>query len=154
MAVQTRLSETPFDPAGELERFLDGRDGDGAVVTFTGVMRATNREGRALERLHLDWYPGMTEASIVTVAEATAARFKVSDVLVVHRCGDIAPGEPIVFAACAAPHRRAAFEACDFLMDRLKTEAAFWKREDTADGSQWIEPSDKDRADAARWSKR
>lgn len=154
MVIHTRLSETPFDPTRELAQFLDKRDSDGAVVTFTGVMRAKNRDGRTLERLHLDWYPGMTEASIATVAQDTAMRFEVSDVLVVHRCGDIAPGEPIVFAACAAPHRRAAFEACDYLMDRLKTEAAFWKREDTADSSQWIEPSDKDRADAARWSER
>ncbi|HEY3811706.1 MAG TPA: molybdenum cofactor biosynthesis protein MoaE [Caulobacteraceae bacterium] len=152
MAVSTRLAEQAFDPADELKRFLEGRDRDGAVVSFTGVMRGKDRDGRALERLHLDWYPGMTEASLARAAEETAARFQISDVMVVHRCGDIAPGEPIVFAAAAAPHRREAFEACDYLMDKLKTEAAFWKREDTANGSQWIEPSDKDRADAARWS--
>ena len=152
MAIFIRLAENPFDPAQELNRFLDGRDKDGAVVSFVGVMRAQDRKGQALERLHLDWYPGMTEASLNRVAEAAAQRFAVSDVVVVHRCGDIAPGQPIVFAAVAAPHRRAAFEACDYLMDKLKTEAAFWKREDTADGSHWIEPSAKDRADAARWS--
>jgi molybdopterin synthase catalytic subunit len=152
MAIVTRLAEQPFDPADALRGFLDGRDQDGAVVSFTGIMRGKDRDGRGLERLHLDWYPGMTEASINRVAEETVSRFKVSDVIVVHRCGDIAPGEPIVFAAVAAPHRRSAFEACDFLMDRLKTQAAFWKREDSAAGSQWIEPSEKDRADAARWS--
>ncbi|HWE48101.1 MAG TPA: molybdenum cofactor biosynthesis protein MoaE [Caulobacteraceae bacterium] len=153
MAVHTRLALEPFDPARELAAFLDGRDQDGAVVSFTGVMRGQGRDGQTLERLHLDWYPGMTEASIAKIAEDTAARFSVSDVRVVHRCGDIQPGEPIVFAAAAAPHRRAAFEACDYLMDKLKTEAAFWKREDSASGSQWIDPSGKDRADAARWSK-
>ena len=154
MAIHTRLSEQPFDPAHELNQFLAGRDCDGAVVSFTGLMRASNRDGAALERLHLDWYPGMTEASIAQVAKDAQHRFNISDVLVVHRCGDIAPGEPIVFAAAAAPHRRDAFEACDYLMDQLKTEAAFWKREDTATGSSWIEPSDTDRADAARWSER
>ncbi len=152
MAVVTRLADQAFDPAHALTQFLGGRDHDGAVVSFTGVMRGENRDGRPLDRLHLDWYPGMTEASITRVGEETARRFQVSDVLVVHRCGDIAPGEPIVFAAVAAPHRREAFEACDFLMDKLKTEAAFWKREDSAAGSQWIEPSETDRADAARWS--
>ena len=152
MAIVTRLAEQPFEPADVLRQFVAGRDQDGAVVSFTGIMRGKTRDGDALDRLHLDWYLGMTEASITRVAEETVARFKVSDVIVVHRCGDIAPGEPIVFAAVAAPHRRSAFEACDFLMDKLKTEAAFWKREDSASGSRWIEPSEKDRADAARWS--
>jgi molybdopterin synthase catalytic subunit len=75
-------------------------------------------------------------------------------VRVLHRCGAIAPGEPIVFVAAAAAHRRAAFDAVDYLMDRLKTEAVFWKREDAVDGSRWIEPMDCDRADQARWSDR
>ena len=79
-------------------------------------------------------------------------RFAISAVDIVHRSGAIAPGAAIVFAAAAAPHRRAAFEAADYLMDRLKTDAAFWKREQKLDGPAWIEPSEADRADRARWS--
>jgi molybdopterin synthase catalytic subunit len=152
MAVFARLEPQSLDPSAELARFIEGRGRDGAVVSFTGLVRAEDREGRPLTRLHLDWYPGMTEASIAAIAEDAATRFAVSDVLVVHRCGDISPGAPIVFAAAAASHRRDAFLACDFLMDRLKTDAAFWKREDGEGGSRWIEPTDTDRADAARWS--
>ena len=81
-----------------------------------------------------------------------AARFDVSDLLVVHRCGDVAAGEAIVFVAASSPHRRAAFLAADYLMDRLKTDAAFWKREDGVDGSRWIEPTGQDQADRKRWS--
>src|SRR3546814_6799395 len=82
----------------------------------------------------------MTEASLFEIAADARRRFEVSDIAVVHRCGEVSPGEPIVFAATAAPHRRSAFLAADYLMDRLKTDAAFWKREDRVDGSRWIEP--------------
>jgi molybdopterin synthase catalytic subunit len=83
---------------------------------------------------------------------ASAERFGVEAVRIVHRCGEIAPGEAIVFVAAAAAHRRAAFDAVDYLIDRLKTDALFWKREDGVDASSWIEPTDADRADRARWS--
>ncbi len=152
MGAVARLEPHSLDPAAELARFTADRVADGAVVSFTGLMRATTREGAPLERLHLDWYPGMTEASLETIARDAAERFEVSDVLVVHRCGEIAPGAPMVFAAAASPHRRAAFDCCDYLMDRLKTDAAFWKREDTATTSTWIEPHAADRADRARWN--
>jgi molybdopterin synthase catalytic subunit len=103
--------------------------------------------------LFLDAYPGMTEKSLDAIAADALGRFAVSAISVVHRCGTIPPGAPIVFAAAAAPHRRAAFEAADYLMARLKTDAAFWKREQRLDGPAWIEPSEADRADRARWSK-
>jgi molybdopterin synthase catalytic subunit len=150
--VIARLEPESLDPQAELARFLEGRDADGAVVSFTGLVRGKDRDGRALDRLHLDWYPGMTEDSIRAIAEETAQRFQISDVLVAHRCGDVAPGAPVVFAAVAAPHRRDAFAACDYLIDKLKSEAAFWKREDGAHGSQWIEPTEQDRKDLERWS--
>ena len=102
--------------------------------------------------LFLDVYPGMTEKSLDAVAADALARFAISAVHIVHRCGEIVPGTAIVFAAAAAPHRRAAFEAADYMMDRLKTDAAFWKREQRLDGPVWIEPSETDRADRARWS--
>jgi molybdopterin synthase catalytic subunit len=152
MGAVTRLEASTLYPEVELARFLQGRSVDGAVTSFAGLMRATSKSGEPIEALELDWYPGMTEASIQTIADDACARFEVSDVLVIHRCGRILPGEAIVFVATAAPHRRQAFQAADYLMDRLKTDAAFWKREEGAKGSAWIEPGEADRADRARWS--
>lgn len=151
MALDVRLTATTLSASSELEAFLAGRTGDGAVVSFTGLARGVGKDGSAVSTLTLDWYPGMTERSMQVIAQAAAARFPVSDLVVVHRCGDISPGETIVFVATAAAHRRAAFEAADYLMDRLKTEAAFWKRETGPAGVRWIEPVDDDRADLARW---
>ena len=152
MSVTSRLQATPLYPAAELEAFLAGRTDDGAVVSFTGVTRRTSHSGDAVSSLYLEHYPGMTERSIEEIAEAGAKRFDVSDVLVIHRCGEVAPGEAIVFVAAASRHRGEAFAAADYLMDRLKTEAAFWKREDGAAGSRWIEPTAVDKDRRARWS--
>src|SRR4051812_40262507 len=140
MAAIARLEPQHLAPEIELAAFLRGRSDDGAVVSFTGVARRTSKAGEPIEALVLDWYPGMTEASLQAIAEAGAQRFEVSDVLVVHRCGRIEPGQAIVFVAAAAAHRRQAFLAADYLMDRLKTDAAFWKREEGPKGSVWIEP--------------
>ena len=147
-----RLEAKELRPAEELERFIASLAGDGAVVSFVGLARPSDSAGEAVTGLFLDAYPGMTEKSLDAIAADALARFAISAVHIVHRCGEIAPGAPIVFAAAAAPHRRAAFEAADYLMDRLKTDAAFWKREQRLDGAAWIEPSDADRADRARWS--
>ena len=147
-----RLERGELRPAVELERFIASLAGDGAVVSFVGLARPADAAGKAVTGLFLDAYPGMTEASLETIAADARARFAVSAVAIVHRCGAVAAGAPIVFAAVASPHRRAAFEATDYLMDRLKTDAAFWKREDGLDGSAWIEPRESDRADRARWS--
>lgn len=151
MALDVRLATGPLSAAAELEAFLAGRTDDGAVVSFTGLARGVGKDGAIVETLTLDWYPGMTERSMRAIAEDAAARFPVRDLVVVHRCGNIVPGETIVFVATAAAHRRAAFAAADYLMDRLKTEAAFWKRETGPAGLRWIEPSDEDRAALARW---
>lgn len=151
MAVVARLEEGRLDAAAELAGFLRGRTGDGAVVSFTGLARASAADGSAVERLRLDWHPVMTPRSLVELAQATADRFDVSDVAAVHRCGEIAPGEAIVFVAAASRHRRQAFLAADYLMDRLKTEAMFWKHEDGPGGGRWVEPGAQDRVDRARW---
>ena len=151
MAAEARLVRDSFRPEEELASFIAGLDGDGAVVSFTGVARPADADGGAVSRLFLDSYPGMTEASLHAIAQKTLERFSVSSVRIVHRCGRISPREPIVFAAAAARHRRAAFEAADYMMDRLKTDAVFWKREDGAGGSKWIEPTARDLADRARW---
>ena len=152
MAVISRLQAEPLDAADELRAFSHGRTLDGAIVSFTGLARGRAHSGEAVESLVLDHYPGMTERSIEAIAEAAAARFEVSDVLVVHRHGEIAPGEAIVFVAAASRHRGEAFACADYLMDRLKTEAAFWKREAGQGATRWIEPTEADLQRRARWS--
>ena len=149
-----RLEPEDLRPAEELERFIAALAGDGAVVSFVGLARPADAAGEEVTGLFLDSYPGMTEKSLEAIEAAARERFEISAVLVVHRSGEVAPGAPIVFAAAAARHRRAAFEAADYLMDRLKTDAAFWKREQKLDGPDWIEPSEADRADRARWSRK
>ena len=153
LSALVRLAVTPLDPDKELARVLRAPFDAGAVVSFTGLVRPTSKTGAALEELHLDHYPGMTERSMQLIADDALAAFPVDSVDIVHRCGTIRPGEAIVFVAAAAQHRRAAFEAADYMMDRLKSQAMFWKRETGADGSAWVEPTDGDRADLARWSR-
>ena len=143
-----RLQLEPFRPGELLDAFTAARSETGAVVSFTGLMRA---EGGAAEVLELDAYPGFTEAEIVRTLAAAQARFGLQDGLVVHRYGRIAPGEAIVFVAAAAAHRRAAFEAADHLMDYLKSRAPFWKRSSGPGGERWVEPTPQDHKDAARW---
>lgn len=149
---RTQLQAEPFSPEALLAGFLEGRADDGAVVSFVGLARAAGRDGEAVTALSLDWHPVLTERSMAEIAQDGEARFDVSDILVVHRRGEVAPREAIVFVAAAARHRRDAFLAADYVMDRLKAEAAFWKRERGPGGSRWIEPTDNDRADLARWS--
>ena len=152
MAVVSRLQVELLDAPRELEGFMAGRTEDGAVVSFVGLARGRATGGEAVQTLFLEHYPGMTEQSIQDIAADGAERFEVSDVLVVHRCGEISPGEAIVFVAAASRGRGEAFAAADYLMDRLKTEAAFWKREDGPDQSRWIEPTAADMQRRARWS--
>lgn len=151
MSIDARLIHTAFDPAAELAAFTAAASGAGAVASFTGLARAESRDGGLVTGLFLDHHSRLTQRSLGDAARAAAERFEVQAVCVVHRCGAIAPGEPIVFVAAASAHRRAAFDAVDYLMDRLKTDAMFWKREDAVDGSRWIEPTDADRAARARW---
>ena len=143
-----RLTDTGFDPGAELAAFAKGRAEVGAVATFTGLARA---DGGRTDVLELEAYPGFTEARIGEIAEAARERFGLIDLSVVHRVGRIAPGEPVVFVATAARHRRAAFEACDYLMDYLKSRAPFWKKEHGPDGARWVEPKAQDHDDVSRW---
>ncbi len=146
--MSVRLQTEPFEPGALLAGFCLGRRETGAVVTFTGLARASSG---AVARLELEAYPGFTDAEIARMADAAQARFALDDVLIVHRYGAIAPGEAIVFVATAAPHRRAAFEAADHLMDYLKSRAPFWKKEHGSRGAHWVEPTEQDLADASRW---
>ena len=151
MSIVARLEEGSLDPAKELASLTAEAAGAGAIVSFSGLARSHSKSGEALDRLVLEHHPLLTETSLHEIASATLERFDVSHVRVVHRCGAIAAGEPIVFAGAASAHRRAAFDAADYLMDRLKTEAIFWKREEGDGTSAWIEPTNADYADRQRW---
>jgi molybdopterin synthase catalytic subunit len=142
------LSEAPFDAGALLSGFCQGRAEVGAVASFAGIARA---EGGAAAILELEAYPGFTESEIRRIAEGARERFGLADYLIRHRVGRITPGETIVFVATAARHRREAFEACDYLMDYLKSRAPFWKKEHGPAGERWIEPRAQDHADIARW---
>ena len=142
------LLDQPFDPGVLLTEFCRDRTETGAVASFVGLARA---ELGATTTLELEAYPGFTEGEIDKIATVAVDRFNLDDFHIVHRVGKIAPGDAIVFVATAATHRRAAFEACDFLMDYLKSRAPFWKKETGPEGSRWIEPREQDHADIARW---
>ena len=142
------LTAQAFEPGALLTTFCAGRDETGAVASFVGLARAEHGQAQVLE---LEAYPGFTDAAIAAFAEEAKARFDLQDYRIVHRIGRIAPGEAIVFVAAAAGHRRAAFEACDYLMDYLKSRAPFWKKSHGPDGARWIEPTGRDRTDLQRW---
>lgn len=122
-------------------------DGAGAVASFTGLVRADD----GVTALELEHYPGMTEAALTALAEEAAARWSLIAATIIHRVGPMMPGERVVFVATAARHRAAALDSCASLIDRLKTEAPFWKREVTAAGTRWVEARDADTAAAERW---
>jgi molybdopterin synthase catalytic subunit len=152
MRIIARLDLQRLDPSRELGALIEQASGAGAVVSFVGIARPQSTGGQRVDRLVLEHHPTLTLQSLEEIAGEAADRFDVSHVRVVHRCGDIPAGEPIVFAGAASLHRRSAFGAADYLMDRLKTEAVFWKREVGEAGSQWIEPTEADRSDRERWS--
>lgn len=145
--IEVRVQAEDFDTGAEIERLHAGRADIGAVASFVGLVR-----GGEVAAMTLEHYPGMTERQLRAVADEAAARWPLQGVVVVHRFGRLVPGDRIVLVAVASPHRAAAFEACEFLIDWLKTKAPFWKREETADGSRWVEAKADDDAAAARWT--
>jgi molybdopterin synthase catalytic subunit len=146
-----RITQDPLNAAELLRGFCQDRLDTGAVVSFTGLTRGRT-DDRAVDALTLEAYPGFTERVMEEIEVDARARFEIQDILAVHRWGTITVGEPVIFVAVAAAHRRPAFEAADFLMDHFKTRAPFWKREDGPEGRRWIEPRDQDHADLARWA--
>jgi molybdopterin synthase catalytic subunit len=150
--VTIRIQEADFDVAREISALTSGRSDIGAVVSFNGICRGSE-DGTAIAALTLEHYPGMAEAEITRHAETAMSRWELSGIRVIHRVGRIAPGENIVLVVTASKHRQAAFEAAEFLMDYLKSNAPFWKRAEAADGASWIEARDHDDAAAARWAK-
>ena len=144
-----RLVSQAFDAGAELNRFSAGRLAVGAVASFVGIARG---EAGAAVALELEAYPGFTETAIAAFVETATKRFDLQDAAVIHRVGPIAPGEAIVLVLTAAKHRREAFQACDYLMDYLKSRAPFWKKEYGPAGPHWVEPTARDRSDLERWA--
>ena len=148
--MQVRVQSEPFDVAAEIAALTQGRRDIGAVVSFTGLCRD---EGGTLAALEIEHYPGMAEDEIGRVVEDARGRWPLAGVTVIHRHGRILPGEDIVLVVTASAHRRAAFEAAEFLMDYLKTSAPFWKKEISVSGEPggWVTSKAADVADARRW---
>lgn len=152
MTVSLVLTDQAFDPEAELRIFAAAHPNAGAVASFTGRCRGWSGRTPVLA-LELDLYPGFTHSVIAVTLETLRATPGVDGLLVIHRHGRIEVGEAIVLVAVAGPHRRAAITVMDRTMDWLKVEAPFWKKEHRADGLlHWIEPTDRDRTDAARWN--
>ena len=143
-----RITDTPFEPGTELNAFSTANPQAGAIASFLGQVRD---EDGAVNTLSLEIYPGVTEKGIQARAKQAMQQFRLSNLCIIHRHGDMSVGEPIVLVLTAAKHRRDAFLACDYLMDYLKTEAIFWKKQTGQDGTQWIEPRPDDYQDAKRW---
>lgn len=156
-AVQVRIQTDAIDVAAEQQSLYskDGNDGRvGAVCTFLGTVRdrynAHDAAG-SVQVLELEHYPGMTEAAIESMAQQAIARFGVLAVRVVHRVGPMLPTDVVVLVAVSAVHRAASFQACEFVMDYLKTQAPFWKKETTPDGTRWVDARASDDAALQRW---
>jgi molybdopterin synthase catalytic subunit len=145
-----RIQEGSFDPGAELNGFSELTEGAGAIVTFTGLVRST--PGDPITILTLECYPELALNQIGEIVHQAHDRFALLDEVVIHRYGTLKPGEPIVQVMTLAPHREAAFDAARFLMDYLKTDAPFWKKEATAAGDRWVEHRDADGQARARWS--
>jgi molybdopterin synthase catalytic subunit len=147
---EVRLSADPFDPPIELAVFTSAHPSAGGIASFLGQVRA-DAGADPVEALELRHYEPLTLPAMQDLAERTLARFHLEGLRVVHRSGEMAPGDPIVFVAAAARHRRDAFAAAEFAMDHLKSESWFWKREKVAGQWRWIEPRPQDYQDLSRW---
>ncbi len=144
-----RIQSEPFDPGAETNLFLQSSRGAGAAVTFTGLVRSDPKS--PLTTLTLETYQDMAISQITALEAEAVARFGLLRSTVIHRYGALEPGEPIVQVMTLAPHRRAAFEAAEFLMDYLKTDAPFWKKEAGAQGEHWVEHNSADEDAKSRW---
>ncbi|WP_157378604.1 molybdopterin synthase catalytic subunit MoaE [Aliagarivorans taiwanensis] len=144
------VQKEDFDVAA-LYQALQQNPSSGAVVTFTGLVRDLNL-GTAVNALFIEHYPGMTERALSDIVEQAKQRWPINDVAVVHRVGRLEVNQQIVFVGVNSAHRQAAFDACEFIMDYLKTSAPFWKKELSDQGEQWLEQRESDRVASKRWS--
>jgi molybdopterin synthase catalytic subunit len=139
-----------FDLGVEVAAISQARTDIGAIASFVGLARDMN-EGSGVAAMTLEHYPGMTEKALARLVDEACARWTLLDVTVIHRVGRLLPGDPIVMVAVASSHRGEAFAACEFIMDFLKTQAPFWKKEETPEGERWVVARASDDAAAARW---
>ena len=137
-----------FDLGHELAQMREGRTDIGALVSFTGLVRDDTGD---LVDMTLEHYPGMTETALKDIAEKAMVRWDLQDAVIIHRFGPLKPGEQIMMVATASKHRKAAFEAADFMMDYLKSRAPFWKKEATNEGGQWVDAREADEKALASW---
>jgi molybdopterin synthase catalytic subunit len=149
-AFSVTVQEADFDVARLQSSLLAGLSEEGAVATFTGYVRRDN-ELRQVHTLELEHYPGMTESSILQIIRQAAARWPLLAAAVVHRVGKLSPGDQIVWVGVASAHREAAFSACEFIMDYLKTRAPLWKKELGPGGEHWVSARQHDSSRATRW---
>jgi molybdopterin synthase catalytic subunit len=150
--VTIRIQQADFDIAREIAALTNGRTDIGAVVSFSGICRGSE-DGQSIAALTLEHYPGMAEAEIARHADTAMSRWPLTGVSIIHRVGRIVPGENIVLVLTASQHRQAAFQAAEFLMDYLKANAPFWKREESAGGTGWVDARHHDDDAAARWTR-
>jgi molybdopterin synthase catalytic subunit len=148
-----RVQNNAFDAAAELRQFQATHRSSGAIVMFIGTVREMS-EGARIEGMTLEHYPGMTEKALAEIEAEALKRWPLDASLIIHRHGRLQPGDDIVLVIAASPHRQAAFDACAFLMDWLKTKAPFWKLEESAGKSRWVEAKDDDDEAARRWDHR
>lgn len=152
MQTSIHLQTEPLDPLAPQAQLCAGQPSVGAVVSFIGLMRDMNQGDRVL-KMTLEHYPGMTEKALRAIVDEAERRWELQGVQLVHRVGELWPEDPIVLVAVASAHRRQAFQACEFIIDYLKTRAPFWKKETTESGERWVEARSSD-ADAERsWSR-
>ncbi|SMX24559.1 molybdenum cofactor biosynthesis protein MoaE [Boseongicola aestuarii] len=144
----TRVQSQPFDMGAEVQAFTKTATGAGAIVTFSGLVRD---EGGTLTEMEIEHYPGMTEKALEAIRAEAVTRWSLTDALVIHRFGQLKPGEQIMMVATASRHRSDAFQAAEFLMDYLKSRAPFWKKELGADGQTWVDAKDTDEDALKRW---
>lgn len=149
MAVRVQTED--FDAGFEIRQMSNVRNDIGAVVSFVGLVRDLN-DGDAVSQLTLEHYPGMTEKSLNAIVTQAKARWHVTDALIIHRVGTLQPGDQIVLVVATSAHRGDAFAACEFMMDYLKTEAPFWKKEATPQGEHWVEAKSTDDDARERWN--
>ncbi len=147
-----RVQREKFDLGAEVARMTEGNHGIGGVCAFVGLVRDVAGD-RPIQAMTLEHYTAMTEKALAAIEAEARDRWPLEDSLIIHRYGRLEPGDPIVLVAVASAHRQAAFEACQFLVDWLKTRAPFWKRESKASGESWVEARMSDDAAAERWAK-
>jgi molybdopterin synthase catalytic subunit len=150
MVPRVSIQNADFDLAAEVASLRAGDAGVGAVASFVGTVRDRN-DGSAVSDMELEHYPGMTERAIESMIDEAMRRFDIRAARVVHRVGPLRVGEQIVLVAVSSAHRGQAFQACEFLMDYLKTQAPFWKKETTPEGARWVDARVADDAALARW---